>query len=233
MSVFRKLNTLLRAGARESAERITGANAIRIYRQEIVDAEHLLERRRNCLAGMIATRHDLEREIGACDQRIARREKQVSAVAPEQRDEALLQLAAQDISSTESHREALRRRHSVLCGRIDTEELTLRRLLAEIREHQREVRLLSAEVARGGCQAIERYQATVAGHLATLRDTRASISGTVSDNDAAEAGMNEAIDRLEGDPLDRRLERDGLDDDSRHREAVLARLRGLGAAGAT
>ena len=70
MNVFKKLNTLMRAGARESAERITDANAIRIYRQEIVDAENLLERRRLALAGLIATRKDLEREISSGERRI-------------------------------------------------------------------------------------------------------------------------------------------------------------------
>ena len=39
MSILRKLNTLLRAGVRESAEQITNANAIRIYRQELADAK--------------------------------------------------------------------------------------------------------------------------------------------------------------------------------------------------
>ena len=46
MNIMKKLHTLLRAGARESAERITDANAVRIYRREIVDAGNLLERRR-------------------------------------------------------------------------------------------------------------------------------------------------------------------------------------------
>ena len=45
MSILQKLNTLFRAGVRESAEAITDANAIRIYRQEIVDAEAVLARR--------------------------------------------------------------------------------------------------------------------------------------------------------------------------------------------
>ena len=45
MSIFRKLNTLLRAGARETAQQITDANAIRIYRQEVIDAENLMLRR--------------------------------------------------------------------------------------------------------------------------------------------------------------------------------------------
>ena len=63
MSIIGKLNTLLRAGLRESAERVTDANAIRIYRQEIADAENLLQRRRTALASLIATRKDLETEM--------------------------------------------------------------------------------------------------------------------------------------------------------------------------
>ncbi|MBN7796598.1 PspA/IM30 family protein [Parahaliea mediterranea] len=229
MNVFRKLNTLLRAGARESAERVTNANAIRIYRQEIADAEHLLERRRLCLAGMIASRRDLEREIDGCEQRIARREAEVGGIPHERRSEEVLQLAARDIRATESHLVDLRRRLAALGGRIDNEELTLRKLRSEIREHRREVQLLASEVARGGCQVVERYRDTVAGHLATLRETREHISGGVAASDTAEAGMAEAIERVDGDPLERQLAREGLDDESRRLDAVLSRLRGLGA----
>lgn len=230
MTVFRKLNTLLRAGARESAERITEANAVRIYRQEIADAEFLLERRRHCLAGLIATRRDVEGEIATCEQRIARREARFAGIAPEQRSEEMLRLTAKDISTTQAHLDELRRRRSALVERIRDEELTLRRLGREIREHRREVKLLATEVARGGCQVMERYRDTVAGHLATLRETRDSISGGVAASDSAEAGMAEAIARLEGDPLEQQMEREGLDEESRRMATVMERLRGLGAA---
>ena len=63
MSIFTKLNTLFRAGVRESAEALTDANAIRIYRQEIIDAESLLTRRRDALAAMIAARKEVEDDI--------------------------------------------------------------------------------------------------------------------------------------------------------------------------
>ena len=228
MSIFRKLNTLLSAGARESAERITEANAIRIYRQEIVDAENLLERRRGYLAGLIATRKDLEREISSSRKRIGNREQQVAALAPQERSEQLLLLAAKDIAATEAHLAKLNQRHLQIVERINTEELTLRKLLTQIKEHRREVRILAAEHARNIHASAGNYQDTVAGHLATLRETRASISGNMEDANTAEASAEEVVTRLDSDPLDRELAAQGKDAASVQLATVLERLRGLG-----
>jgi phage shock protein A len=228
MSIFRKLNTLLRAGARESAERITEANAIRIYKQELVDAENLLERRRACLAGIIATRKDLEKEISSAQQRIQRREGEIAGIEPDQRSDDLLMLAAKDIAGTEAHLANLRHRHLQVAERISREELTLRKLLTEIKEHRRELRILASEVARGGINGGVNYQQTVAGHLATLRETHASISGKVTFSDTAEDSMDEALERVDGDPLDRELATRGRDDASLRLANVLSRLREIG-----
>jgi len=230
MSIFRKLNTLLRAGARETAEQITDANAIRIYRQEVVDAENLLNRRRACLAAIIATRKDLEKEIAAAQTRIQSRESQVAGLVPQERSEELLLLAAKDIASTEAHLAALQRRHMEVAGRVDAQELVLRKLVAEIREHRREVTILATQVRGSGRSLADNYNQTVAGHLANLRDTRAGITGAIAASEHAEAGMDEAIERVDGDPLDRELSAMGRDDESLHLESVLARLRSIDSA---
>ena len=230
MSIFRKLNTLLRAGIRESAEVVTDANAIRIYRQEVVDAENLLARRKTGLAGMIASRRDLEHEIALAEKRIAHREEQIRELTPEQRSEDLLVLAARDIAATEAHLGELRRRHISVTERIDQEEITLRKLLSEIREHRREVKILQSQLARGGGNLSPGCRATVAEHLATLSQTRADITGAVKDIDTAEASMNEAVERVEGDAIERELSRTGQDRQSRHVDEVLVRLKGLGSA---
>ena len=227
MSIFRKLNTLLRAGARETAEHITDANAIRIYRQEVIDAENLLSRRRTCLAAIIATRTDLEKEIAAAQARIQSRERQIAALSPGERSEELLLLAARDIAATEKHLTALQRRHAEVAQRVAAEELTLRRLLAEIREHRREVKILETQVAQSGRSLAYRHSETVAGHLATLRDTRAAITGAVAASNNAEAGMDEAIERIDGDPLQRELCALGRDDESLQVDSVLQRLRDI------
>ena len=230
MSVFRKLNTLFRAGARETAEQITDANAIRIYRQEVVDAENLLNRRRACLAAIIATRKDLEKEIGTAQTRIQSRESQVARLVPQERSEELLLLAAKDIASSEAHLAALQHRHIEVAGRVNAEELVLRKLVAEIREHRREVTILASQVRGSGRSLADNYNQTVAGHLANLRDTRAGITGAIAASAHAEAGMDEAIDRVDGDPLDRELCAMGRDDESLHLESVLARLRSIDSA---
>tara|TARA_R110002110_G_scaffold205066_7_gene417279 strand:- start:434791 stop:435489 length:699 start_codon:yes stop_codon:yes gene_type:complete len=228
MNVFTKLNTLLRAGARESAERITEANAIRIYRQEVVDAENLLEKRRLHLAGLVATRKDLERELERASARIASRERQIARLSDDERSDEVLMLAATDIASYEAHKNQLRQRYTDIIRRIDTQELTLRKLVNEIREHRREIRILSCELDRGGLRSADQYRSTVASHLATLRETRASITGAVRDSDTAESSMEEALERVDGDPVDRELASQGKDDVTVHINQVLLRLRGIG-----
>jgi len=226
MNIMSKLNTLLRAGARESAERITDANAIRIYRQEIIDAEHLLERGRGCLAGLIATRKDLEREICSAEQRIRSREQQIAGLDPQGRSEALLLLAAKDIAATEMHLANLKQRQATVIERVGNEELTLRKLVAEIREHRREIRILAAQVADNGGRPLGNCGGTVASQLAILRETRAGIAGTLSGLDVAEDSFAETVERVDGDPLERELAAQGRDPASVHLASVLERLRG-------
>lgn len=227
MNIMRKLNTLLRAGVRESAEVITDANAVRIYRQEVVDAEALLARRRTGLAAMIATRKDLERETAAARERIRAREAQIARLSPQERTDALLQLAARDIAATEAFLQELQRRHLAVTEKIAAEELTLRRLLAEIREHRRELKILEAQLSSGRAVPRPDYGDTIAAHLATLRETRAHLSGTVDAGDNAEASMAEAMERVDGDPVERELASLERDDASLRMEEVLARLKGM------
>ena len=227
MSIFTKLNTLLRAGARESAERITDANAIRIYRQEIVDAENLLERRRASLASLIATRKDMEREITCTRQRIRTREEQITAIPPEERSEELLMLGARDIAASEAHAAKLEKRRLGVEERINSEELTLRKLVTEIKEHRREIRILAADLSRNGRITTSNCGSTVAAHLATLRTTREGIAGTLSNSDLAEESFVEASERVDGDPLDRELAAQGRDDASLQLAGVLERLKNM------
>lgn len=227
MSIFTKLNTLMRAGARESAERITDANAIRIYRQEIVDAENLLERRRASLASLIATRKDMEREITCTRQRICTREEQIVAIPPEERSEELLILGARDIAANEAHVAKLDKRRIEIQERITSEELTLRKLVTEIKEHRREIRILAADLSRNGRLTTSNCSSTVAGHLATLRATRDGIAGTLSNSDVAEESFVEASERVDGDPLDRELAAQGRNDASLQLANVLQRLKNM------
>jgi phage shock protein A len=229
MSVFTKLTTLFRAGVRESAEAITDANAIRIYQQEIVDAQSMLGQRREALAAMIATRKELEREMESLQNRVGNREQQIMRLPAQERNEEFLQLAARDIAATELQLADSKSKHIDVSDLINREEITLRRLLSQINEHRRDIKLMAAQVQRQrGSHAVLDNQ-TVSGRLRALRETRDSINGTVGAGDFAEEGMEEAIERIEESPLDRKLKQHGSDTQAEHMQQVLARLRTMDA----
>ena len=224
MSVFTKLHTLFRANVRESVEKVTEANAIRIYRQEIVEAEALLSQRRDALAAAIATRCELEADIARAERRIRRREQQLNELPAAERSDELLQLAATEIAEAEAELEQLKQAHVDRCRQINREELALRRLLAEIRNHRRDLKLLEPQLQRRrqGTASCE----TISGRLAALRETRSGLNASVQADDHIEAGTAEAIERVNGNPVDRALGAAGQDTESLRVAAVLKRLQG-------
>ena len=54
MTILKKLFTALKGGAREAGEAIVDANSIRIFEQEIRDAEHQLQKAKSDLTEVIA-----------------------------------------------------------------------------------------------------------------------------------------------------------------------------------
>ena len=228
MTLLSKMQTLFRANVREATEKVTDANAIRIYRQEIVDAQNLLARRKLGLAALIAGRKDIETEITSVKARAKRYEDEIQKLANQERSEDLLLLAANDIATQLALVEELNQRHLEVSRRISVEEVTLRKLKNAIREHAREVKVLEAQRMTTHLAASNQYQNTVAAQLETLRDTRASILTTVSAMDTSEASMEEMIERIEESPFERKIKSSGKTDRELMIASVLARLRSSG-----
>jgi len=233
MKLIRKMRTLFRAGVYDSVEALTDANCLRIYRQEIREAEELLSRRRHALGAMIANRKDLEAELERTGRKIAQRESQVQVLEASTLTEDLLQASAREIASLELHRETIVQRHRQTCDMIGREELLLRKLLAELSEHRRDLKLLEAQLDTGGDNLSAAPRETVSDRLIILRETRGAIHGGIEGLDHIEAGMEEADERLSGSPVEGALRAAGRDDESLRVAAVLERLRrGMQPAGA-
>lgn len=223
MGLVQKLNTLFRATVQDSVETLTEANCVRIYRQEIRDAGELLARRRHALGAMIAHRKDLEAELERAGRKIALRESQVGVLDGSTLTEDLLDASAREIAALELHREVIRRRHVQTCEMIGREELQLRRLLSELSEHRRDLKLLEAKLGCGTNRP-KAPRETISGRLTALRETRSAINGGIEGMDHAEAGMAEADERLAGSAIDRALRATRQDDESLRVAAVLERL---------
>lgn len=224
MRLMRKLNTLFRATVHDSVETLTEANCVRIYRQEIRDAGELLSRRRCALGAMIANRKDLEAELERTGRKIEQRESQVRILDGSTLTDDLLEASAREIASLEIHREAIKQRHVQTCEMISREELQLRRLLSELGEHRRDLKLLEAQLGSGGDRPMAPRE-TISGRLSALRETRCAINGGIQSMDHAEEGMAEADERVCGSTIDSALRDAGQDDASLRTAAVMERLK--------
>jgi len=100
MNVMRKIATALRGSVRESAEVVIDANAIRIFEQEILDAEQGIARSKQQLAYVIAERVQLERANAALREQVLSRERQ-AAKALDINNEVLATELAEDILEKE------------------------------------------------------------------------------------------------------------------------------------
>ena len=74
MSILKKLFTAVRGGAREAGQAIVDANGIRIFEQEIADAQNALQRAKKSLTEVMAKEMQTKRKISALDASIAEHE---------------------------------------------------------------------------------------------------------------------------------------------------------------
>lgn len=232
MSMIRKLNTLFRASAREAVEHVVDANEVRIYEQEIIDAEASLGQRRSLMAEMIGNRKELEAEIRRVRESMARREEELARLPASECTEALLELAAEEIAASETQLEQLQGEQQRLHLAVQELEITLRGLMREIRQHRRDLKALRSQsqlVCRTG--AATGAANTLNGRLQALRQTRSRISERASGCEQLEAGVAEMSERLDGDPLQRALDSSGASEQAAHVGRVLARLKGQMAPG--
>lgn len=74
MSLFKKITTAIRGGAREAGEAIVDANSTRIFEQEIKDAEKHLAKAKQDLTGVMANKMSTGRELERVKKEIEKHE---------------------------------------------------------------------------------------------------------------------------------------------------------------
>lgn len=101
MSIFKKVLTAIRGGAREVGESIVDANSTRIFEQEIKDAENHLTKAKRDLTDVMAKQMQSQREVEKLKRDISEHEN-YAGQALEKGNEPLALEIAEKIASLES-----------------------------------------------------------------------------------------------------------------------------------
>ena len=225
MALWQKLNTLFRARANESAQQIVDANAIRIFEQEIRDAQTAIHQAKRLLALHMAEKKKLVKQANQITVNIEVKEKQ----ACEAMDKDAMPLA-EEIADIIAEEENVLASLNNQIDYLDSQEIILRKQLRvaihNTSKYQRELQVAKAN--RNAQQALGTLRTCSHGVNDSMCDMESSLANIRSKqadfNDFEEALVKVDAD-FNGDQLDEKLKSVGISTGDSSSQAVLDRLR--------
>ncbi len=224
MNTMRKIATALRGSVRESAEVVIDANAIRIFEQEILDAEQGISRSKQQLAYVMAERVQLERANEQLREQVSAREQQ-TANALGIDDNNLATELAEDIFE----KEKIAHEQSSAIHNLTTREKNLTRT---IQASAQQIKTFRRELGIAKATASAQKASGLAGGLSSSVDTsiidlNKSLQRIKQQqqraDDTREAAV--AIEGVIGDgALDRKVEKAGLGTRKADIQSILDRV---------
>jgi len=225
MSLWTKLNTLFRASAEEPLHHLVDANNIRIFEQEIRDAEKAIQHAKLQLATVMAEKKQLQRHNQALEENISNKERQAGEALDKQAEELALELAG--VIAEDEHL-LQQQRKQVIC--LEKQETHLKRQLRVaangIQKYQRELTLAKAN--RSAQKALGSLQGYSNGLSASMEEMASSLNSIKHQQTRAtemDEAMREINAELNGEHLNDRLKQAGITSGEQDASAVLERLR--------
>ena len=222
MGIFSKLTTLARGAARESADVILDANAVRVFEQEIVDVEGSIQLRKQAMSEVIVARKQIDREINSIQAIVLKREEQAKSLIDNKADHDLVDEIASDIVQYEETLDVLQAQHKAMSKRIMAMKTALRRAVTEIAQYRRDLRLARAQQI--GASSLAKAN-NIPKQLCELEGTRRHIAALQTGDDDRETAWIEMEDLMDPQGLNQRHSKFSQAEKTKKKDAVLSRLK--------
>ncbi len=223
--VLNKLWTALRGGVREMGDAIVDSNGVRIFEQEIKDAQDSIEQAKRSLTEVMARKIQAERKVTALTEDITTNESYASQ-ALNKGDEALALEVAGKIAQLEDERGQQTAIVNRLSHQIDQLKGHIKNAEKLIAEHERELSIVrtTESVQRATEQVVE----NVAVNNSAINSARDSLERIKKRQEMAQDRLTagELLEQeMNGGDLDSKLESAGIKGEKHDAAAVLARIK--------
>ncbi|WP_293265113.1 PspA/IM30 family protein [Neptunomonas sp.] len=223
MGIFNKLATLARGAARESAEVLLDANAVRVFEQEIVDVEQSILQRKQAMSEVIVAHSQINREIESLNKIILKREDQAKVLLEDNADNDLLDEIASDILQYEEMYSHLEEQRKGMDKRIQIMKTALRKALSEVTQYRRDLRLAKAQqISLSGLAKAN----NLPKQLSELECTRRHVMSLQVGDDDQENAWVEMENCLDPHGQNQRYQKLNKADHDRKKALILRRLGG-------
>ncbi len=228
MSIFRKIFTAVRGGAREVGESIVDANAVRILDQEIKDAEKKIDMAKRDLTNVKAQEMQASRKITALKNDILKNEGYVTQ-ALNKGDESLALEIAQRIASNQSELEIQEKAEKSFSSHEKRLGNMIKKTAKSVADMQRQlVMVKTTESVQKSISAISQNYASSSSELLTAKESLDRIKQKQQDFDDRMAAGEALASEINGDDLDARMREAGIIENDNQANEILQRLKNKG-----
>jgi len=172
MSILSKLFTAIKGGAREVGESIVDANGLRIFEQEIADAQNALGAAKKSLTEVMAKEMQTKRKVAALDDSIAEHET-FAGQALEKGDENMALEIADKIAQFENEKTELDEVLATYSSSVTALKQQVKEAEKTIKENQRQLSMVkTTESVQKATMAVN---STLANNSSSTSSAKASL----------------------------------------------------------
>lgn len=225
MSVFMKIMTAIRGGAREVGEAIVDKNGVRIFEQEIKDAEESIEKAKRDLTEVMAKEMQAARKVDSLTKDVEKHENYV-AQALEKGDESLALEIAQKIADIQGELETQQKSQSSFSAHTERLKSMIKQTTKALADMQRQlVMVKTTESVQKATTAITNNYASGSSKLLTAKESLDRIKQKQVDLDDRMAAGEILSGEFNGDDLDAKLKSAGIIEDGNKAREILEKLK--------
>lgn len=225
MSILSKLFTAIKGGAREVGESIVDANGVRIFEQEIADAQNALQSAKKNLTEVMAKEMQTKRKVSAIDDSIAEHET-FAGQALEKGDEALALEIAEKIAQFENDKVELEEVLATYSSSVAQLKGQVKEAEKTIKENQRQLSMVkTTESVQKATMAVNDTLSTNSNSMSSAKASLERIKQRQADR-ADQLAASKALDNeANGGDLKAKMAAAGIGETKSKGDDVLARLK--------
>ncbi|WP_199609274.1 PspA/IM30 family protein [Flocculibacter collagenilyticus] len=225
MSILKKLFTAVRGGAREVGESIVDANGIRIFEQEIADAQNALHKAKKSLTEVMAKEMQTKRKISAIDESIAEHETYAEQ-ALEKGNEPLALEIAEKIGDFETEKAEHEQVLSGFTNHIEVLKQQVKEAEKSIKENQRQLTMVkTTESVQKATMAVNSTLHTNDSSMTNARQSLERIKQRQQDRQDQLGAAKQLEAATNGDDLKAKLADAGIGAQNQKSSDILARIK--------
>ncbi|MDA9817842.1 PspA/IM30 family protein [Flavobacteriaceae bacterium] len=225
MSLFKKIFTAIRGGAREAGEAIVDKNSIRIFEQEIKDAENQLEKAKQGLAEVLANKMQAGRKIASLKEEIKKHEQYAQQAMKKDKEDLALEVA-QKIVELQSELEIHEKSENSFSAHASRMKDMIKKTHKSLADMKRQlVMVKTTENVQKATTSITQNYASGSSKLLTAKESLDRIKKKQQNLEDRLAAGGELQDDFGGKSLDDKMKDAGIIEGEDKAQQILAKLK--------